>query len=156
MTSPHWNKLDILRVSAKAVDLWTPAIEFLPGGRLLRLRVSDKDKSDNPVPKKWRVGGTETGPNGIISGNARTALMCPGAYQGALIAKLGGSTADIGDPTQSAAPFGTRKVFAVGESCVMPVAVADAGPLYLGINDDPTNFANNDGELWVELSEAPI
>ena len=63
---------------------------------------------------------------------------------------------DIPDPTQTTAPYGTKRVFAVGISCTIVVAIADAGPLYLSMNDEPLGFQHHSGELHVELAVAPL
>jgi hypothetical protein len=60
---------------------------------------------------------------------------------GALIGKLGGSTAGSDDGT----------LFLAGQSCVVKVAQGNGGPLYLTINDEITGLGNNDGTISVEV-----
>lgn len=159
MTTPTWTQVDTVKVDAKPGGFWNLAIEFVPGPRLLRFRVIEKDKGGKSVPLEWTVNDTvrspvTCGPNGVALGDAKVSYLCPGAPVGALIGKLGGSLADVPDPTQAATPFGTKKVFAVGTYCVIKVADADSGPLYLTMNDEPASFYKHSGALHVEISSA--
>jgi hypothetical protein len=151
--------VDTVQVDAKPEGFWNLAIEFCPGPRLVRLRVVDKDKGGAPLPTEWTIdkdlaAPTTCGANGLGAGDNRSAYLCPAAPQGALIGKFGGSPADIPDLTQSATPFGTKKVFAVGAQCVISLAVGDAGPLYLTMNDELRTFDKHDGMLFVEIHDA--
>jgi hypothetical protein len=156
MTSPHWTQLGVFEVAAKPDAFWTLAVEYVPPSRLLRFQVIGEDKDGNPVPKEWQVGLQPVGANGLISNNARTPLLSAACYQGALIGKLGGSCADVPDTAQTASPWGTKRVFTIGSFGLIFVAAADAGPLYMTINDEPKNLADNAGSLWVQIDEAPM
>ncbi len=160
MTCPNWGLIDTVKVDAKPDGFWNRAVEFIPGPRLLRFRVVDKDKDGKSVPLKWTANDAgdsrvEYGPNGAPSGDAKTSYLCPGAPLGALIGKLGGSSVDIPDASQPLTPFGTKRVFAIGAYCIMTVAAGDSGPLYLTMNDVLQSFANHSGALHVEICDAP-
>jgi hypothetical protein len=73
------------------------------------------------------------------------------ASPGALIARIGGSTADQTADT-SATP--SRLVFSIGRKCIFTVPSAPIGSLFLGVNDDPTRMAGVTGQLLVSIYEA--
>jgi len=159
MTLPTWNTISIVKVDAKPSGLWTLAVEYVPPSRLLRLRVVDKDESQKTVGKEWnRSQGTTCGPDGDQESTTKTGILCSTASVGALIAKLGGSTADVPDSTPgTTSPYTGKKVFPVGSFCIVAVTIAaDAGPLFLTINDTPDAFNLHSGALYVEISVAPI
>jgi hypothetical protein len=159
MTQPNWNLVEIVKVDAKPQGFWNVAISFVPGPRLLRFRVVDKDSAGATVPTEWTVRNDAVPPvlcsgNGVGAGENRATYLCPAAPLGALIGKLGGSPIDIPDGTTAATPFGTKKVFPIGNYCVIPVAAADSGPLYLTINDELRGFEKHAGALYVEMHDA--
>ncbi len=161
MTRPNWSLVDTVTVNAQPEGIWNLAIEFVPGPRLLRFRVVEKDKNGTPAPLLWTVNGTVNpalvcSPEGLLSSDAKTSYLCPGAALGALVGKLGGSTSDIPDPSQAAAPFGTgKRVFPIGSHCIIAMLAADSGPLYLTMNDEFKSFQHHAGTLQVEISDAP-
>ena len=104
MTLPNWNQIALVRVEAKPAGLWTMAVEYVPPSRLLRFRVVDKDASKNPVATEWKLSeDASCGPNGLPSSSntPKTSLLCSATPLGALIAKIGGSTADVPDSSVS-------------------------------------------------------
>jgi len=72
--------------------------------------------------------------------------LCATAPTGALIGKIGGSTADKPD---------AASVFAVGQYCIRTLKTEESGALFLTMNDVPGNFAQHDGVLKVRIEEAP-
>ncbi len=66
------------------------------------------------------------------------------ALVGALIGKLGGSSASVKN----------SNAFVVGSYCVLEVAETSKGPLYLTINDLPAGMGDNSGKLLVSIWEA--
>ncbi|HWT05046.1 MAG TPA: hypothetical protein VN224_04770 [Xanthomonadales bacterium] len=72
----------------------------------------------------------------------RARCLCDKAPVGALIGKLGGSTAGAADGA----------VFVVGSSCIVKVGDDDA-PLYLTINDEESGMSNNQGSLKVKIEQ---
>lgn len=93
----------------------------------------------------WKPEGTKT-----CTADGETALdrsvLLPAAPGGALIAKIGGSSADT---TIDKVPL-----FAVGRHCVFTVEAGKAGTLYLGVNDAVGSMARLTGHLTVKLWEA--
>lgn len=114
--------------------LWTPALDFVPAGALLKLEASGK----------WSYStGMETGPDGDLGAIVTAAqALAPKAPVGSLIAKIGGSTAAVDDGS----------VFIVGSKAVIRLTGEIQGPLYLAINDHVTGLADNTGSLEVKVS----
>ena len=100
---------------------------------------------------------TECSPDGDFDGASRGdnyplgALPVPSAAPGALVARIGGSPADLTIEPTAAMP---RLAFAIGRTCVFTVPSTVSGSLYLGINDDPTRIGKVTGELVVDVFEA--
>lgn len=114
--------------------LWTPAVDFVPAGALLKLEASGK----------WSYStGMQTGPDGDLAAILTAAqALAPKAPVGALIAKIGGSTAAVDDGS----------VFIVGSQAVIRLKDGVEGPLYLTINDHVTGLSDNKGDLEVKVS----
>ncbi|MBI2188386.1 MAG: hypothetical protein HYU37_14890 [Acidobacteria bacterium] len=146
--------MGLVKVPAKPAGLWQLAIEYVETPCLLRLRVVEQDARGACVPTTWRLSATlESSPNGI-NAPARTGLLATTALRGALIGKVGGSTADIPDSTAPATPYGAKKVFAVGSECMVSLSAGEEGPLYLTMNDSPDSFAEHDGALHVQIEHS--
>jgi len=76
-----------------------------------------------------------------------------------LVGKIGGNAADR--PETSAAgvdalPYPGRKVFPVGDLCIIQLAKDDGGPLFLSMNDEPSAFGGHTGALHILIEEAAI
>ena len=152
MTNPSWRKIDLVKVPAKPDGLWTMVVEHITGPRLLRLKVSDKDKADALVPMKWNRTSTEQcGADGQMK--TCTNALLPLAPCGSLIAKIGGSTADM---PEAQGVYSGRKVFTVGTYCVVLLANTDTGGLFLTMNDAPESFNQHALDLYVLIEEAPV
>ena len=93
----------------------------------------------------WQPEGTKRCTADGETALDRTVLL-PAAPAGALIAKIGGSSADT---TVDKIPL-----FAVGRHCVFTVEAGKAGTLYLGVNDAVGSMARLTGSLTVRLWEA--
>jgi hypothetical protein len=76
--------------------------------------------------------------------NPATCLFTD-APPGALIAKIGGSTAGKTDGT---------KLFVVGSYCVVELDDKTKGPLYLAMNNDPMSSLERSGSLQVTISQS--
>jgi hypothetical protein len=158
MNPIHWTSLGLITVDANPPGVWQRVLDYVGGLRLLRLRVVNEDAKGAAVATTWYQGtGDEAGPDGKFTsaagGAAKTGLLLPSALRGALIAKIGGSTADLPDPAAPAAPYGTKRVFAVGSYCVVNLSAAEAGPLYLAMNDSPDSKHEHAGTLHVAIEE---
>lgn len=114
--------------------IWTLAHDFVPAGALIKLEAVGR----------WSYSiGMESGPDGDVSA-LLTAVqaLAPKAPVGALIAKVGGSTAGIADGV----------LYTVGSRAVIRVKADAEGPLYLTINDHVTGLGDNTGNLSVKVS----
>jgi hypothetical protein len=79
------------------------------------------------VSGAWTVEDTECGPDGSMALLAADAYpMAKGVLPGALIAKLGGGSAELLPAS--------NMLFAVGSSCVIVVPPTPRLPLFLGMN----------------------
>lgn len=83
-------------------------------------------------------------------------LLLPTALRGALIGKVGGSTAELPDssPAASSSTSSGRKVFVCGSHAIFELSGTDYGPLFLTMNDSPELFCEHSGELWVRIDES--
>jgi hypothetical protein len=158
----NWKDIDLVRVPSRPAGggFWTLTQDFSAGSRLLRIRVINQDRDGNSLPVLWSLSagatGVSCGPDGDPT-TSRTGLLCTSAACGALIGKIGGSTADIPDTTSGANPYTGKKVFAVGKDCILSLpTAADGGPLFLTMNDKPDEFAGHAGELQVLLQHFPL
>jgi hypothetical protein len=88
----------------------------------------------------------------------KAGLLCSSAAYGALIGKIGGSTADLPDSTPGVTtPYANKKVFAVGTDSIIALpTAADGGPLFLTMNDKPDEFPKHTGEIQVYLEYYPL
>lgn len=132
-----WRTIKTLKVPEPAGSAWTPALDHVLVKRVYRITASGK----------WTVGEAkkESAPDGVPMPETRTQeLVCAGSPFGALIAKIGGSTADK-----------TGSVFAVGRCCVFQfIEDAKVGPLYLGANDIAAAPASVDQQIDVKIEIA--
>jgi hypothetical protein len=150
MITPSWRRVKWVKVPAKPDGPWSLAVDQITGPRLIRISVSNKDEQGAEVPTKWKPSSAEEcGGNGMAK--AAPDGLVPSAPYGALVGKLGGSSADL---TETPATSG-RKFFPVGTYCVLNVSATEGGPLYLTMNDKLGDFANHSGELMVLIEEAP-
>lgn len=173
MGQPTWRDVKTVSVPERTGAIWTPVLDYLTPGRLYRLKVEPRP----PAPQQAApVGGEQGGPgqpgaqqpapveqtwtpesapapctaDGDTSGLARKdPVALSDVRVGALIARIGGSTADhTGDKEKTV-------VFAVGRHCVFQAPEAPrVGSLYLSINDTTSSAARIDGQLEVKISEA--
>jgi hypothetical protein len=150
---PSWQQLKLVKVES-TVALWSLAKDYIAGSRLLRFTVVDKDEQKQTASISWSpIKGTMCGANGIVANPPKSGCLSTGAPYGALIGKLGGSSADIPDSSTPTAPYGTKRVFAIGTHCVIALGGSEGGPLYLTMNDSPDGFANHSGDLHVLIEE---
>ncbi len=121
--------------------VWTLVNEYVDGGIVLKIEVTAK----HPTWKYNPDSGGECGPDGDTGSLVlRSKCLLATAPVGAVIGKIGGSTAGAADGT----------VFVVGHSCV--VKVVDGGPLYFSINDQENGMWNNTGEMEINVHRKPV
>jgi hypothetical protein len=157
VTDLSWFPLKVLYIPACPAGFWTLAHEYIPGGRLLRVKVMDGEK-EQPVHTTWsHAHGSFCGPDGVPLKPDKVQMLCSTAWYGALIGKVGGSTGDLPDSTPAnTTPWGSKKVFAAGSICILTMALTDGGPLFLTMNDQPERFSQHSGELLVSLDYYPL
>lgn len=133
----QWNKPIDVEVNAKPDGLWTLAIDYLTGPAFIKIEAKEGTW--------WYTAGQECSADGDLASlvAAKTCILA-NAPVGALIAKIGGSTAGTADGT----------MILIGRSCTFEIAEAQRGPLYLTINDQPNGLADNRGKLTALISIA--
>lgn len=142
MKKPAWRALKLAKdkVPGKNDALWTPVFDYVEGPTRLRFKASGK----------WTYAeGRDTGPEGDRNLGFPQDVLVPGAPVGALVGKIGGSSVDKPDATK-------QPVFPVGTDCVISVDERAKGTLFLTMNDEPSQFDGHDGEITVEVWEAPL
>jgi hypothetical protein len=135
----EWTHVLRVTVPAKPAGLWTVAVEYLESWQRLRITAEGS----------WDVGGVTSGPDGSrISAIDRARCLVDKAPAGALIGKLGGSTAGMSD----------GHLFVVGSSCVLQPTddTPKSGPLYLTINDTVEGFEDNAGSIEVCIQDGYV
>jgi|SRR5579862_1362142 len=156
-----WKRVALVVIPAKPAGLWELALDYVSGSRLVQIRVMATDDRGNNVETSWKPDASASSTADGIDIEAKDActadkMLSRMARRGALIAKIGGSTADIPDGGNTAAPWANRKVFTVGSRCVVPVASTEGGPLFLTMNDCPSGFPQHEGRLHVLIEEYPV
>ena len=158
MTNPSWKELVRAKVPAQPEGLWNIVFPYVYGPCLLKMTAVTQDDHGNDIPTKWKTtANDECSANGLLRPpKAPASFLVPSAPFGAVIAKIGGSTADLPETSPSGGPYPGRKVFVVGSCTVVSLASTDCGPLFLTMNDSPSGFAEHAGELWVLIEEAAL
>jgi hypothetical protein len=124
-----------LDVPARPAGIWTLALPYVPPGTKLKIESSGTWKYDANTP---------CGPDGDIT-RPNTGALSDKAPLGALIGKLGGSSAGLSD---------TTNVFAAGSFAIYDTG-QNAGPLFFTINVPPTKFPPpGTDKIKVTISEA--
>jgi hypothetical protein len=132
--APTWVQLaDPVTVPAKPRGIWTLAVEHVSGPALIKVE-ADGAWLYSPAAK--------CGPDGDLGSliSSRGTIMA-GEPVGALIVKIGGSTAGVAD--------GVVRV--AGSSAVIQIDDKTSGPVFLTINDELTGLSDNSGELRVKI-----
>lgn len=151
---PKWAPLNTVKVEAKPDGLWGLVTDYVPGSRLLRFTLVNKDAQNQTLPIKWNpTKEVDSGANGTVVAPPKSGLLSGGGLYGALIGKLGGSSGDVPDSSQPTAPYGNKRVFTVGSHCVISLGPTEGGPLFLTMNDNPEGFPNHSGALHVLIEE---
>ncbi len=171
MPQPVWRKIVTeLQVPKTENLLWTMALEYLTPGKIMKIevvvdaaRTVERAGNQVAISGNWTPAGFHAAcaADGDMAGTAREqpaagSLPVTAASPGALIARIGGSTADLGADTPPPPPPGTsaRIVFSVGRMCVFTVPTNPTGSLFLGINIDPNRMTGTTGFQVVNMYEA--
>lgn len=129
---------DNIMVPARPRGIWTWVFDYVKGPALIKIEASGD----------WSYSGArQCGPDGdlnaLVSGRSTILSAAP---VGALLVKVGGSTAGVSD--------GVVRV--AGSSAIVQIDDKGGGPIFLTINDQLTGLSDNDGELQVKLSIAQL
>ena len=125
-------------VDAKPKGVWTWAVDYVRGPALILI-----EATGNWSYSKGATCGADGDLNALIT--SQNAILSS-APIGALIVKIGGSTAGVNDGTIRVA--GTRAVIQIDDKV--------SGPILLTINDEIGGLADNEGALTVTLSMAAV
>ena len=129
---------DGVRVPARPEGIWTRVFDYVPGPALIKVEAKGI----------WRYSPSRgCGPDGDLNTlvSAANAILAD-APVGALLMKVGGSTAGVAD--------GVVRV--AGSYAVVQLDDQGSGPVFLTINDELTGLSDNDGQLEVRLSIARL
>jgi hypothetical protein len=160
MAQPIWRKIVSELSVPEPQKQWKLALDAVTVGKLMMIEVVIAPGRNPPETGSWTPQDfvAACSADGDLSGEARGATTPTGtplvssAPLGALIARIGGSTADQTLDTSTTTP--SRIVFSVGCRCVFTVPNSPTGSLYLGVNDDPSRMAHVAGHLLVNIHEA--
>ncbi len=136
--SMEWSEVNdniVIKAKPDGNGIWTVAYEYVEGPAIIRIEANDG---------KWFYAPSkETTANGEINSMLSPKdTILPSAPVGAMIAKVGGSTAGTSD----------GKLFVVGKMSVLQLDQYTSGPLFLTINDELTGLKDNTGEITVKIS----
>lgn len=140
MTELNWNPLTLLtdKVPARPLGLWTVVVAYVEGPVKIKIEAAGE----------WQfLPANSCGPDGHVVGGLIDGSLIPGAPVGALVAKVGGGTAEKPDSEKGV-------VFAVGRFCVLTLPEGTGGALFLTMNDRVAWFQQHSGELTVTVAEA--
>jgi len=173
-----WREITKIKVPEREGCAWTPVRDYLTPGKMYRVEVlmlaaagapnkqppQDAAPDPNQQPtqdaapdpnqqlpqeQKWKPESVgECTADGNPTAERSDSLLIAGAAVGALLAKIGGSTADLKPETDKVV------LFAVGRHCVFTVDATKAGTLYMGVNDTLQSLVRVQGQLEITLSEA--
>lgn len=146
MGQPNWRQItpqskgDYLTVPEEPGQAWTVALEYVTTGQLLKIVVEHGSQ--------WEPFGMPAcGPDGDAAFAKPAGVPVAKAARGALIGKIGGSTADQeGDDSMV--------LFTVGRVCVLAVPEKKSGALFLGVNDAPMAARQLQKQLRVQVFAA--
>ena len=133
-----WSQVEEVTVPAKPAGIWTWAVGPIQGPKQILIEVVGQ--------AEWAYSpGRPCGPDGdLTSLLAQAGTLHPDAPVGALIAKIGGSTAGAKD----------GKVSVVGSKAYLEIDKAVSGPIFLTINDELGGLSDNTGSIKVKISLA--
>ena len=145
------NNVKVFEITA-GLPMWTLAEDYIAGPVKLKIEAVDQDALWQYAPDQYcKAGGTTR--------NDLAAIL-PAAPIGALIAKVGGSSADFPPPAGAGGQPGTLlagiKLFAVGAYAVVEIKDTESGPLFLAMNDTLAGFPHHAGTMKVKISLAPV
>lgn len=135
-SSMNWTEVkDNVEIKAKPDGIWTLVHEYVRSPALVEIEANDDEWEYAP--------GKKCSANGDLGSTLRPQdTILPSAPVGALIAKVGGSTAGTTD----------GRLFVVGKKALLQLDQNTSGPLFLTINDQLSGLQNNDKSIKVKIS----
>jgi hypothetical protein len=132
----NWTEVkDNVEVKAKPDGIWTLVHEYVRSPALVEIEANNDEWEYAP--------GKKCSANGDLGSTLRPQdTILPSAPVGALIAKVGGSTAGTTD----------GRLFVVGKKALLQLDQNTSGPLFLTINDQLSGLQNNDGSIKAKIS----
>jgi hypothetical protein len=136
----QWSQVVTVKVPAKPSGIWTWAVDPLQGPARIQIEAApDAGWSYSP--------GKTCGADGDLAALLSTEhALYAKAPIGALLVKIGGSTAGANDGTIRVA--GAKTYFEIGEKITAPI--------FLTINDELASMGDNSGEIQVTISIHPL
>ena len=131
-----WRDIGTVILPGAKPVAWTPALEAIAPKRIYKFAAEGT----------WTINGASspcTADGDDSAGMPAQDPVCAGTPLGALIGKLGGSSADR-----------TGMIFAIGRYCVIQFDDPKVGALYLGANHVPPLMAKIEGEIKVHIQMA--
>ncbi|WP_027154886.1 hypothetical protein [Mesorhizobium sp. WSM2561] len=125
----NWSEVATYRKAGEEVTApWLMALESLGDATHLKIEAEGE----------WKPAGSvlpACGPDGLASLTLPdTQLILPGCWFGALIGKLGGSSAIHHIPEPAAAALVADEPFAIGAFCMLKLPQDTFGPLFISFN----------------------
>ena len=147
-----WRPLLVnFEVPAKPPGVWTKVLDYVGPSRKLRFIASGtwywqdpSSLSGSDAASTTSETRCECGPDGDLSATLSKGCLTQDAPVGALIGKIGGSSATVQN----------TGAFVVGAFCVYDISDAMKGPLFLTINDMPAGMSDNNGKIVGSIWEA--
>ncbi|HEV2961048.1 MAG TPA: hypothetical protein VG649_04420 [Candidatus Angelobacter sp.] len=147
MSQLTWRSLGTYAIPERPHLLWTPVIDYLSPGKLYKIRVEPASNTDQTWTPEAGAACTADGDPKLA--RKEGALPLSGVNAGALIARIGGSTADLVSDKDKTV------VFAVGRHYVFQAPEnIKTGALFLGINDTAQAGVGLVGTLTVTVYDA--
>jgi hypothetical protein len=160
MPQPAWRLIvEKMQIPDPQNAQWTQVLDYANPGKLLKIVVIDSNGDPDPT-KTWKpkgfsgAGCTADGDYENKGSQGAGTPILSSAPRGALIGRIGGSTADQSADTPAAGTNPSRVIFAVGRFCVIAVPTAPLGALFLGVNDLPEHMGSVAENLFVNIYEA--
>lgn len=147
MPTPRWSGVCTMNVPGNEQVSWVPALDYLTAGRLYRIHVPQEENKEQRWTPEGSSGCTADGDPDLT--RVGVELPMPNVAVGALIGRIGGSTADM------AADKDRMLIFAIGRYCVFQAPQAPTiGALFLGSNESRSSIVRFDGSLNVTIEQA--
>lgn len=156
MSDPNWDDWKTTDVPAKpGHGYWTMVADYVDASTRLNFVADDErdgpsEAAGQPPKKEANKWSYADGKACYADGDPKAPInpancLLPDAPPGALIGKIGGSTAGKSDGV---------KMFVVGSFCVFELDANTKGALYLTMNADPMSSLKRDGHLRVKIQHS--